>query len=297
MPIQRKRLFWLGVALFALGLAFLVLPPYSAYCKANDTNEYYCAAYKIVVAFGGLIESYSAAFTALATVAIAGFTLTLKRSTDKLWLAGERQFGHAQAEAIVAESGRKVQSQQIGEQIEALRQSADATMQSGIATRDLVRTARENAQLELRAYIGIESIKITSNDWGNTFWVEAQIKNAGKTPAFRVTHCITHQILKDPTLNLRMPNRSPGNLPIAPDMSFTLRTPVVIGAAGGTGFIDTGQRFIIAWGKVDYFDFFGFPHYLTFRFRSTEPVRAHDGTIMRTVGWTMHPEDEGNDAN
>jgi len=255
------------------------------------------SAYKIVVALGGLVESYSAAFTALATVAIAAFTLTLKWSTDKLWGAGERQLTHAETQAATAEAANKVQSDQINEQIGVLRQSADAAMQSGIATRDLVRTTQTSTQLELRAYIGIEWIKVSSNDWGGTFWVEVQIKNVGKTPAFRVTHCITHGIFKDPALNLRMPNRSPGNLPIAPGMSFMLRTPVVIGAAGGTGFIDTGQRLIIAWGKVDYFDFFGFPHYLTFRFRSTEPVRAHDGTVMRTVGWTMHPEDEGNDAN
>ena len=298
MPIRRKRLFWFGAGLFALGLAFLVLPSYSAYCKADDANNYYCAAYKIVVALGGLVESYSAAFTALATVAIAAFTLTLKWSTDKLWSAGERQLRHAETQATAAEGANKVQSDQINEQIGVLRQSADAAMQSGIAGRDLVRATQTSTQLELRAYIGIGWVRVVSNDGGVTFWAEVQITNTGQTPAFRVTHCITSGIFeKIQPLNLRMPNKAPGNLPIAPGMSFILRMPVVIGVAGGTGFIDTGQKFIIAWGKVDYFDFFGFPHYLTFRFRSTEPIRERVGDIMRTVGWRMDAEDEGNDAN
>jgi hypothetical protein len=260
MPIRRKRLFWFGAGLFALGLAFLLLPPYSTYCKADDANDYYCTAYKIVVALGGLVESYSAAFTALATVAIAAFTLTLKWSTDKLWGAGERQLTHAETQAATAEAANKVQSDQINEQIGVLRQSADAAMQSGIATRDLVRTTRENAQLELRAYIGIEWVRISSNDWGNTFWVEVQIKNTGETPAFRVTHCITSQVFRNKTqpLALGMPNRSPGNLPIAPGMTFTLRTPVALDKTE-VPMMGSGERFIIGWGKVDYFDFFGFP--------------------------------------
>jgi hypothetical protein len=162
----------------------------------------------------------------------------------------------------------------------------------------LVHTTRDNAQLELRAYIGIEWARIASSDGGNTFMGEIQIKNTGETPAFRVTHGITSQVFqRTQPLNLATPNRSPGNLPIAPGMAFTLRTPVVVGNL--VSLIDTGggQRFVVVWGKVDYFDFFGFPRYLTFRFRSTDPIRERVGDTMRTVGWRLDAEDEGNDAN
>ena len=37
------------------------------------------------------LETHDGAITALATIAIAGFTYTLYRSTEKLWKAGEQQ--------------------------------------------------------------------------------------------------------------------------------------------------------------------------------------------------------------
>ena len=45
------------------------------------------------VAYAGYLFD-SAAITAAATIAIAWFTLTLRRSTDRLWEAGERQLEH-----------------------------------------------------------------------------------------------------------------------------------------------------------------------------------------------------------
>jgi hypothetical protein len=43
---------------------------------------------------GNFLDANSALLTAIATVAIACFTFTLKRSSDKLWAAGERQLDH-----------------------------------------------------------------------------------------------------------------------------------------------------------------------------------------------------------
>jgi len=270
--------------------------------QAKTAGQENCATYGVAlfltIKIGEFFDNHGGAIAAFATIAIAAFTWTLWQSTDKLWRAGEKQLEHAQTEATTAQFDRQVQFDKITEQIEILRQSTQATEESARATRDLVHTTRNNAQLELRAYIGIEWAKISSNDGGNTFVGEIQIRNTGETPAFRVTHCITSQVFQTTQpLNLGMPNRSPGNLPIAPGMSFTLRTPVVVGNMIATIGGSSGQRFIVVWGKVDYFDFFGFPHYLTFRFRSVDPIRAHDGTVMRTVGWRMDAEDEGNDAD
>ncbi len=48
----------------------------------------------------GAVNDLAVLVTALATIAIAGFTFSLKRSTDKLWEAGEKQLRLAREEFI-----------------------------------------------------------------------------------------------------------------------------------------------------------------------------------------------------
>jgi hypothetical protein len=59
-----------------------------------ETWQQDCSAYNAILyalwKIGEFVDSHSGAFTTLATVAIAAFTLTLWQSTNKLWLAGER---------------------------------------------------------------------------------------------------------------------------------------------------------------------------------------------------------------
>jgi hypothetical protein len=83
MIIRRKRLFWFGALLLVMGFAFLILPPYKTYCNGDSSNDYYCAAYGVTVAFGAFVDLHNGFFTALATVAVAAFTLTLWRSGEK----------------------------------------------------------------------------------------------------------------------------------------------------------------------------------------------------------------------
>jgi hypothetical protein len=49
MLIWRKRLFLVAVAFLLLGAAFLILPPYAAYCEGEKTKNYYCSAYELTV--------------------------------------------------------------------------------------------------------------------------------------------------------------------------------------------------------------------------------------------------------
>jgi hypothetical protein len=90
MLIRRKRLFWFGASLLFVGLAFLIFPPYKTYCEGDYANNYYCVIYELTIALSAFVEEHSGAFTALATVAIAWFTLSLRESTDRLWDASER---------------------------------------------------------------------------------------------------------------------------------------------------------------------------------------------------------------
>src|ERR1700730_12364994 len=87
----RKRLFRVGIVLLAVGIAFLILPPYGEYCEQGYANNKYCAAYKVAVSIGSVLETYSGAITAIATAFIGWVPLTLKQATDKLWTASEEQ--------------------------------------------------------------------------------------------------------------------------------------------------------------------------------------------------------------
>jgi hypothetical protein len=90
MLIRRKPLFYVACCGVLVGLALLIFPPYSAYCESEYANNYYCTAYSVASALSTFVDTHNGAFTALATIAIAWFTLTLKRSTDRLWDATNR---------------------------------------------------------------------------------------------------------------------------------------------------------------------------------------------------------------
>jgi hypothetical protein len=68
-------------------------------CEYNQsTHQNDCAVHNVAIFLliksGEIINFYGALITALATIAIACFTYTLKKSTDRLWDASERQLGH-----------------------------------------------------------------------------------------------------------------------------------------------------------------------------------------------------------
>jgi len=72
-------------------------------CETTKEGAKECANYNIIGAafrkIGSSIEIVGALVTAAATIAIARYTYTLKRSTDRLWDAGERQLSHLKESA------------------------------------------------------------------------------------------------------------------------------------------------------------------------------------------------------
>jgi hypothetical protein len=82
-----------------------VPPPLQFYCYQYEyASPKYCAAYQGLFALAELLEEYGGVLTALATVAIAWFTFTLRRSTDRLWEAGEGQLRVAKDSADAAKA-------------------------------------------------------------------------------------------------------------------------------------------------------------------------------------------------
>jgi hypothetical protein len=101
---RREKIFWLFVG-FALILGFIsLIPTHYEICKEGaKTGEEACAPYRLVpfliIEVGKILDALGVAVTALATIAIAWFTLSLRRSTDKLWDAGEKQRIHMEETA------------------------------------------------------------------------------------------------------------------------------------------------------------------------------------------------------
>jgi hypothetical protein len=95
--------FLFATAIWAIVLSFSVEPQsYYQICEADQYGHERCTAHNLlyVVWWHTSYVINSATITALATAAIAYFTLILKRSTDNLWEAGERQLKLARDEFL-----------------------------------------------------------------------------------------------------------------------------------------------------------------------------------------------------
>lgn len=94
-----RWLLMIAVAVFAVGVSVYALPPQEI-CEATKPGHQDCAAYSLPLFVWIELAKFAADYVALFTVAtgaaIAAFTYTLWRATDKLWTAGERQLTHSE---------------------------------------------------------------------------------------------------------------------------------------------------------------------------------------------------------
>jgi hypothetical protein len=95
---RREKSFWIVIGVLFL-VGFLALIPFNGEICAvaertgNNTCTDYHLPYFLAFKIGRILDAFGVAITALATIAIATFTLTLKRATDRLWKAGNDQLG------------------------------------------------------------------------------------------------------------------------------------------------------------------------------------------------------------
>jgi uncharacterized membrane protein len=134
--------------------------------------------------FGEHPDVFFIAMSAIATIFIAWFTLTLRRSTDKLWKANVDQFRLAKETA-------DRQAVEIQDQLTIARDAAEATKKSADAA-----VATERARLYAVIAHNFEGIVRSAMTWENTPTVDEKVmaatespmatikfKNYGKTPA------------------------------------------------------------------------------------------------------------------
>jgi hypothetical protein len=171
---RREKYFWVVVGV-ALLIGFLALIPFNAeICeKADNAGHKECAShgFPVYVAFKvqAFLDFLGVAITAVATIAIAWFTLTLRRSTDKLWDAGERQL------ALLADSSA-AQSRDMQASIEAAKTANELN--------------RRNAAADQRPWVTISDMKLnqpfTFVSGGANAGFKFDVKNVGKSPALNV---------------------------------------------------------------------------------------------------------------
>ena len=175
------------------------------------------------------------------------------------------------------------------------------------ATRRLVEDAEETARRQLRAYLGVSGgeIKILNP---NHLQANVEIKNTGSTPAHHVTKAINADIRDaDNPGGFEIPKAAPGKWPIVPGSFWTFRLDLTNVSEEDLKQIHAYKRAVFVWGRAEYEDIFGVKQTLEFRYRNmakrlvwTEGTGFGGVQIVKpfwaTVGWDLHPEEEGNSS-
>lgn len=155
---------------------------------------------------------------------------------------------------------------------------------------------RRNADRQLRAYLSVISggVKAKNKD-GNVFLVvKFEIKNAGQTPAYKVSTWFDAEVRDLPQFVPAFavappPETRGGQSIVGPGTSIELHGADLPVTADAYTMLSTGEmNALYVWGQVDYVDAFGKPRWTKFRMRAIR--RGEPGT------WTLGPEPEGNDA-
>jgi hypothetical protein len=264
---RRDKWFWACVGIVLL-VGFLALIPFNGeICeKADNAGHKECASHGLPIYVSFKVQAFldfiGVAITALATIAIAWFTLTLRQSTDRLWKAGDDQLKEIKRSADTSERALTTTERAFvfidGFNIE-LTTAADSS-------------AVENAILR-------EPFRDDPGLFITRFAAQPRWKNSGTTPAENLT--------------IRVDWRGPGSpLPVdftyrADPVPFFLGPQAIepsdcIEMTGAQALVNwqwnpvipSPQMFI--WGRADYRDVFGKHHFTEwcYQLRLSRPIRS-----------------------
>jgi hypothetical protein len=146
-------------------------------CEYNQATKHEdCTIYSLfpflLIQICKTLNDYGVAITAVATVFIGIFTLTLKLSTDKLWKAAKDQIA-------AAENAAKIQSSDTNASIAVAKEAADAAKLSAQAAInvELPRLFAAKIDIELAALNLVDPESSLQK-------ISVTITNYGRTPAF-----------------------------------------------------------------------------------------------------------------
>ncbi len=209
---RREKLIWLSIGFaFAVGCLSLV-PAHYEICLAEKTLERDCTSYQLVpfVAIKAIqvLDRMGGVLTALATIAIAWFTLSLRQATDRMWDAGERQL------KLVADTSAS-QSRDMQSSIAAAENAAKAAQKSADTLANTERPWIFISKISPAAIRDIAGGRYEGTGVPVTIMLEATIKNYGKTPALMSQIAAQLRFSRDP---------APGILSTIPPLFFALET-------------------------------------------------------------------------
>lgn len=152
-----------------------------------------------------------------------------------------------------------------------------ATLLLWRATRRLVMDARENAERQMRAYVGVESSSIALSQ-GSPAVASVVFKNYGKTPAYEFT--IQSGIEMAPSFEeLPPPAPEPPGGPrgvLSPGATVVLsRSGTTLIGAEHVAALQTEKRAIFVYGEVSYVDAFKKRRFLAYRLMTGGSVGLH----------------------
>ena len=242
-------------------LVLRFIPYYGQICEpAGEAKGASCTPYQllpfIVLEAAQFLDKMGGAITAVATIAIAIFTFTLKRATDKLWDAGERQLN------LLAETSA-AQSKDMQASIRAATDSANAAITSN-------QIAMINAERQLRAYVTVQEINMVKHRLADrvgtynadaipgtvhTYRFSVILKNGGMTPAINARMNISHnRFNNEMPADFHFPDSTNfGNALIGPQLTW--HTPSITIPASELATPLVGA-FHYLWGWIEYDDIF-----------------------------------------
>jgi hypothetical protein len=219
------------------------------------------------------LEEHGEAVIAVFTVILAISTILLWRATERLWEAGEAQ--RRSSERIAREqrvtASHAAMSQRFATEasLNIARKSANAAVDSAKASNDAVAHMQQNAERQLRAYIGIEGggfYAIKGRPWVRA---EVRFKNYGQTPAHDVHIWQAISLFapdaftfdEDPEDVAGNPAENSVMSPLGVE---TLTTGQFSLAPGEFDDITSGKKVPITWGRARYRDVFDKEQTFTF---------------------------------
>jgi hypothetical protein len=258
--------FFLGFA--TLLVIFSLTSDFSAHyevCEPTHSDAKECTSHNVIsfalLKLWAALDACNSAITAIATAFIAWFTLTLRRSTDKLWDAGERALITTER-AFVFIDGFNIE----------LTTAADSSVV-------------ENEMLP-EAYRNKPELFITR------FAAQPRWKNSGSTPVQDLTIQVDWHSPGSPIpLDFSFREKPAAFFlgPGAVEASDMIEMPGAMALVNWQWNPISPRPLMLIWGRADYRDVFGKPHFTEwcYQLRLSRPVRT-ERMRAEFIQWGEH---------
>jgi hypothetical protein len=135
--------------------------------------------YRRVVVNARCAGSADDVWVALSGIAVAAFTFTLWRSTERLWKSAEDERRASEIQRLADDESRRLDRAEVANSLAIASRNADAA-------EFLASQSADNAKRHLRAYVLVSSVAVNDFEVGDQVSAEITIKNFGQTPAYNL---------------------------------------------------------------------------------------------------------------